>query len=1482
MIKPDWNVFKTNFSENPQKNFEWLCYLLFCREFKRDMGIFRFRNQPAIEADLIHDGDDYIGFQAKFYEGERLTSKKSEIIEVIEESRNNYTDITKLYFYTELDWTFSSKAPDLKTEAQRKIEEFAKSIGITIEWRTASFFESPFVTVENSDITQYFFSIKTNEYYEKIRSRNKQHLEISEEEKYITLLKVKENESAPNKYSLYEYIDASLRKNGVQDFQNIFVKGIAGVSKSVEMKFAYNKLLEKCSSQDSYHDYCFLPTPYFFELKNYQEGCFINITDETPLLFLDGLDEISDSKVVILVKELHNLQAKNGGCRFIVSGRDASFIDDVKKFEHIEVKLFSYIDYELQMLIYWYKGSPLESLVAIPFYRNFAASDEARSLRTYKAFIEALVLKKLNDDKTRFDRSENNSSIRQNCSKINLESLQENLACFAYDIFKSKYLVFTKDAVFESLQNKDEARFFVNSSLVDYRDEKHISFTSNIYFEYFLAKYYSTHSYSLIQKDLFLSTGRVIVRHINVISILLNLLDSKSCKYKRLERKLRKESPAYILLSDYENLTANQRFHWYNKVIQKYNSQNRIIYYARFSCSHDILANVDSLSDKLMDLLPEEFADEAFQSHLQTINVFLSSPTSEGLMVFANSVILLGVSGRKIWNETQAEKLREISVPLIRFFFFHSLAKSIKGLLSARCVFNWYEAYNLSAGWSMDDWQQFIKDIYPQTSDGFYSFSSAIDHDIKMLLFMYLYKNKHIWKFYLSLAKYLLSNSMDFVPSSSVIPKEIDDGYEIKTVNIGGDDFYLTAIIKQEDIDTDGLFEILRHFSIEKKVAHNLGYEAQELLNEIKTKFKAQIQKIGIEKTHDLYAIGVNYLEYENGMYSNVLDDYIKLLSDSIKQAIYLNLKSDLYEGKYQTSWNIGRNIALLLDIENFETAKELLFELKTDMTNDVYQNTIAELNAAAFENHVLHNFAVKEYPKLFPEEVKRKGLHNERYEKVRNAIKSMRGKEAGVIISKSNILEITKSIFAYIDAHQEFETGKSEKVKLLFLNPSHVADSIQYDYRNKKIIPEIFSEFVVKMLADNAFNDAEKVDREAFENYIENAFADEKYFWRFFFYNYIERHNSEETKGFLKHNPIIIEKIKASMELEVKELVQKQDISAYDGGGNRYWVYPFICYVSYIYNGVLPDWFEKKYLLNFIAYPAWQLGYGIKNDFNWQKWNSVFDWIKSLSGYEESVLIQKALEIYPMLRSDQSKTQVISCFIDKLDLCPNLKERMTNLIIQESLVEAKKDYESVNALTIMNCNVLHSYWNRNENSDFIPTLIDILPFDEYRIDDNNYTRKTMIEYFCRVADMQHKTAVIEKLKKNKTVDNSKRILLAKLGDEDSIISLINSYLAGSNFDESIFYESSAFGAKNPSNRLIKKYMQLFEYSMEKQCKRRDDLHALSLSAIKKSATKKNYAIIVRCMKRAVAKQHKTERFLEYYNDILDEIEQNVFYKESP
>lgn len=154
MIKANWDVFKTKFSENPEKNFEWFCYLLFCREHNLQKGIFRYKNQSAIETNLIHVDDDIVGWQAKFYTVS-LSLKNKEILETIQNAKRDYSDITKLIFYINQEWgQTKGKEPKGKIDAEAE----ALKLGIAIEWRMTSFFESPFVSIENKIISSYFLN----------------------------------------------------------------------------------------------------------------------------------------------------------------------------------------------------------------------------------------------------------------------------------------------------------------------------------------------------------------------------------------------------------------------------------------------------------------------------------------------------------------------------------------------------------------------------------------------------------------------------------------------------------------------------------------------------------------------------------------------------------------------------------------------------------------------------------------------------------------------------------------------------------------------------------------------------------------------------------------------------------------------------------------------------------------------------------------------------------------------------------------------------------------------------------------------------------------------------------------------------------------------------------------------------------------------------------------------------------------------------
>jgi hypothetical protein len=164
VIKPNWDNFKAKFNDNPQSNFEWFCYLLFCKEYNKYTGIPRYKNQTGIETDTINVGENVIGWQAKFYES-TLSSYKAEIIETLKKSKRCYKDITTIIFYTNQEWgqrrqKSTETNMDNDPKSKKEIESIANDLDIGIIWKTASFFESPFVCIQNKYIAAHFFCLE--------------------------------------------------------------------------------------------------------------------------------------------------------------------------------------------------------------------------------------------------------------------------------------------------------------------------------------------------------------------------------------------------------------------------------------------------------------------------------------------------------------------------------------------------------------------------------------------------------------------------------------------------------------------------------------------------------------------------------------------------------------------------------------------------------------------------------------------------------------------------------------------------------------------------------------------------------------------------------------------------------------------------------------------------------------------------------------------------------------------------------------------------------------------------------------------------------------------------------------------------------------------------------------------------------------------------------------------------------------------------
>jgi hypothetical protein len=159
IVDVNWDNFKAKFSGSKQAAFERFCYILFCKEFAKEIGIFRFRNHAGIETNPIENEGKVIGWQAKFYETRLSDSQnKNDIKHSIDFTKKRHPEVNKIIFYTNQEFGQDAK----KTDPQYKIdlESYAKSKNIDIEWRTASYFESPFVCEQNFSVAEHFFSLK--------------------------------------------------------------------------------------------------------------------------------------------------------------------------------------------------------------------------------------------------------------------------------------------------------------------------------------------------------------------------------------------------------------------------------------------------------------------------------------------------------------------------------------------------------------------------------------------------------------------------------------------------------------------------------------------------------------------------------------------------------------------------------------------------------------------------------------------------------------------------------------------------------------------------------------------------------------------------------------------------------------------------------------------------------------------------------------------------------------------------------------------------------------------------------------------------------------------------------------------------------------------------------------------------------------------------------------------------------------------------
>lgn len=314
MIKPSWSAFRAKFAENLQNNFEWFCYLLFCKEFNKPRGIFRYTNQAAIETDPILVADDHIGWQAKFYDSS-LSAHKSDLLETLKKAKEYYPQLTKLLIYSNQEWgQYKGEPPVGLTEIEKKATE----LKIVLEWRTTSYFETEFVCNECEVISKHFFTL------------DKSIINLILEQKQHTKVILSPIQDRINFKAQVIELDRSdyVAQLSAPTKQITVLSGVGGVGKTAVIKKLFEQFgetsfiyvfkaneFEVTSLNDFFKDYSLYE---FSEIHKNEENKTIVIDSAERLLDLSNLEPFKEFLTEVISKEW----------RIIFTTRD-SYLDDL-------------------------------------------------------------------------------------------------------------------------------------------------------------------------------------------------------------------------------------------------------------------------------------------------------------------------------------------------------------------------------------------------------------------------------------------------------------------------------------------------------------------------------------------------------------------------------------------------------------------------------------------------------------------------------------------------------------------------------------------------------------------------------------------------------------------------------------------------------------------------------------------------------------------------------------------------------------------------------------------------------------------------------------------------------------------------------------------------------------------------------------------------------------------------------------------------
>lgn len=1267
---------------------------------------------------------------------------------------------------------------------------------------------------------------------------------------------------------LITYFESILQEKHFSEIPNFYVKGVFGIGKTTSLKILYNSFLQE-KTKNWAHSFL----PIFYSLKNFPESPItIPSLDNKFLCFLDGVDEISDEKQLKLLRTISNY-IDSDNVRFILSGRDAGFNSDTESFFNEKatvVKIVPYIDpcdTELIQLLTKLGNSPLKRMVSIPVFRKFFSNDDEINDLTPKVIYDKVVLDPLKKDCQKYFQSIDvvDFDVRESfCKKI-----VKTFTIFCYNIFQEERSSFPQKYL-KAFFSGRELDYLPKSVLLDFQSSESISFHNHFYYEYFVARYF-VDRIDLIKSHL-IKKGQINPKNLNIVQIILETSENQILLCNQMTECMTEMTAFSLMLKIKHSLVDEVRFNTYKKIYEYFCKSGRFIYYISFNNRNNQFSDIDSLSDEMYELLPDQYKAEAMAYLAENVLKCIENTSAENIIRFANAVVLLGVWNKKLWRDDDLEKLRNISIPIISFFLHNKIKiKILKGFLSESIALSWYKTYGWTIGWDAKEWNNFLKQVFPNTQ-GFGKFECDEEFQFQLEVFNDFLDDSYIKSIAKPLCIEVMKKACNAPSGVYSIPNEIDDEYKTEAAPLHTEELvFCTSLKKDAFLTANDSIDIIKDLIDAHVDFHSSNYEFGELKKKIYETLSARAETLSMEKAEKLYDIISYALDDTRDFPFYEIEPCLKGLPENIKDALLGRILQDINGLNWKKDWCFWGLLSLLLDVSDGVFVEKNLQLVRRDITGENNSLLLKKIHDTVEENRPLYKAVEVEYKKKFAAKIREEKERKELLAKIKEEHEAKLSKEGELILNPSKIIQEINNIEEFLKKHTTKDVPDYDFFDLEY---ETIENNIRHNVNIKCRHTPIFSDFVVKFMQSIKWNGSYSQLFEDARNLINEWFSEEKIYWICFYNCYARAYSDEDIKKFLDKNECVKNRILDSMAEDVCDLQNELDVRQVTSLAQRNWITPFIKYIHIIFEGKVPKYVDRNRLFAIIAYPSFYLltlPTFFKNKAVWGDVNSSFDWLHKVAGFEYAEIVDKALEIYPQINIRHVKAKILSDLIKHID-CQ--EDRIINIVLNETKTVLGKPEKS-NAGNDFRYASLPEFWQKADQK-YLIEIIDEIPFEKYGLRHDNPCLRDVIEYALKNMSIEQKKKLIAKYEKSD--DGEIRELLRRLGSKKEILRKISEYLHGAKCDSQFGHEhASLFGFMKKDLRILWAYWRLFCYSTKKETERRSALATVATKGIKEHLRPWTFRVFKFLMNRKIKERIKAGKYVEGFYNFIDEAEQKVY-----